>query len=120
MIPLLAVLAQIPTVPATPATAIDFTWLFIKMLFVLGIVSVLAVLLLKYAVPHLGFMRRLTRGTFFTVYARQALEPRKSLYLIGIGKRYLVIGTADHGINVLAELTETQARELGAIGGESR
>ena len=37
-------LAQVDTVPPTGDAAVDFTWLFIKMLLVLGIVSVGAVL----------------------------------------------------------------------------
>jgi flagellar biogenesis protein FliO len=112
MTPLLAVLAQIPTVPATQGTAMDFTWLFIKMLLILGIVCVAAVLVLKYVVPQIGFVGRLRPKGFFTIHARQLIEPRKSLYLVGIGKRYLVIGTADHGISALAELTEGEFEQL--------
>ena len=48
--------------------------------------------------------------------ARQAIEPRKHLYLVKIGKRYLVIGTADHGINPIVELTEGEAMGLGIKG----
>lgn len=104
--------AEIPTIPATPGNAVDFTWLFFKMLLVLGIVCISAVLLLRYAVPHVGFLRKLNQGKFFSVRARQVLEPRKTLYIIQLGKKYLVIGAADHGINLITELSSTEFEEI--------
>jgi flagellar protein FliO/FliZ len=110
---LLLLLQQIPTEPATGEAAVDFTWLFIKMLLILGIVTVLAILVLKYAVPHIGMVKRFQRGKYFRVLGRYVLEPRRSLYLIEVSGRYLVIGVADHGINLITEVSEEQA-EKGA------
>lgn len=106
---MLALLLQIETVAPTPATAVDFTWLFVKMLLVLGIVSVGAVLVLKYAVPRMGLMKRFQQGRYFTVLGRYLLEPGKALYLVNIGKRYLVIGVANNGINLITEISEEEA-----------
>ncbi len=114
---MLAVLLQIETVPATGGNAVDFTWLFVKMLLVLGIVTVGAILILKYAVPHVGVMKRFQQGRYFRVLGRYLLEPRKALYVVSVGKRYLVLGVADHAINLLGELTEDEvlkAEERGA------
>lgn len=102
-------LAQIPTTQPTTEGAIDFTWLFVKMLLLLGIVTILAILVLKYAVPRLGVMKRFQHGRYFTVLGRYVLEPGRSLYLIHVGKRYLVIGVADHGINLVTEISEDEA-----------
>ena len=112
---ILVLLQQVPTAPATGETAVDFTWLFIKMLLVLGIVTVLAILILKYAVPHIGMVKRFQRGKYFRVRGRYVLEPRRSLYLIEVGGRYLVIGVADHGINLITEISAEEA-EKGARG----
>jgi len=107
---MIALMGAIPTEPATAASAVDFTWLFVKMLFVLAIVSILALLILKYAVPRFGFLKPFhQRGRYFTVLGRYSLEPKKSLYLVNIGKRYLVIGTADHGISLITEITKEEA-----------
>jgi flagellar biosynthetic protein FliO len=106
-------LAAVPTAPATPESAVDFTWLFIKMLFILGAVTVLAVLLLKYGVPRTAFYRRFQQGSIFKVKARQAIEPRKSLCLVELGKRYIVIGVTDHAINAIAELSADEVKDLG-------
>lgn len=102
--------STLPTEAATPSATLDFTWLFVKMILVLGIVCVLAILFLKYVMPRTGLMRAAQKGRYFTVLGRYQLEHRKALYLVEIGGRYLVIGTADHAIQTLAELTEVEAR----------
>lgn len=108
--------AEVETVPATSSSAIDFTWLFVKMLLVLAIVCIGAVVILKYVAPRTRFMKRLTRGGFAKVLQRQALEHGKQLYLVEIGKRYFVIGTSDHGINPVAELGLDDVRKLEIKG----
>ena len=105
---LLLLAIDIATEPATPAATMDFTWLFIKMLLVLGIVVILAILFLKYIMPRTGLMNALQKGRYFTVMGRYQLEPRKALFLVEVGGRYLVIGSADHGISLLAELTKDE------------
>ena len=102
---------QVETATVTGESAVDFTWLFIKMLLILGIVCVGAVLILKYAVPHVGLVKRFQRGKYFHVLGRHMLEPKKSLYLVRIAKRYLVIGVADHGINLITEISKEEAEE---------
>ena len=110
---LITLLSTIPTQPALPSNTVDFTWLFIKMLLVLGIVCILAILFLKYVMPRTGLMGALQKGRYFTVLGRYQLEHRKALYMVEVGGRYFVIGCADHAINLLAELTEKEVN--GAI-----
>jgi flagellar biosynthetic protein FliO len=117
MIATLAILAaEIELAPATPVSAIDFTWLFVKMLLFLGVICIAALIILKFLVPRMGFMKRLTRDGFAKVIARQVIEPRKHLYLVKIGEKYLVIGTADHGINLITELARGEVAGLGIKG----
>ncbi len=101
----------IPTIPATPEGAVDFTWLFIKMILALVIIITLAMLGLKYGLPRLGVLRGLPQGRLFTILGRQGIEPRKSLALAKIASRYFVIGIADHAITPIAELTASEAEE---------
>lgn len=103
---MLLALLQVQTAAPTDIAAVDFTWLFIKMLLVLGIVSVAAILVLKYAVPRIGIMKRFQHGRCFRVLGRYGLEAGKSLYLVEVAGRYLVIGSADHGISLIAELSK--------------
>lgn len=101
---MMAFLLQIPTVPATGAAAVDYGWLFIKMLIALGIVTVLAILALKYGVPRWTGGRRFIGGRLFRIVARQTLVQNKSLFLVHVGKRYLLLGVADSAINLITEL----------------
>lgn len=101
--------SAIATETATPESAVDFTWLFVKMLLVLVIVCVCAIIFLKYVLPRLGITRGGHRGRYFKVHGRYQLEPRKSLYVVEVGGRYLVIGSADHGINLITELSPEEA-----------
>lgn len=111
---ILLLLGQVPTEPATAASAVDFSWLFIKMLLVLAIVSIIAVLLLKYAVPRIGPLKAFQKSKYFSVLGRFVLEPKRSLYLVNVGKRYLVIGVSDSAINLITEISKEEA-EGGAV-----
>ena len=106
---MLLILSQIQTTPVTAASTIDFTWLFIKMLLALGIVSGVAVLVLKYVVPRASFVKSMEQGGFFKIISRYAIGTNKILCLVQAGKRYLVLGVSDHAINVLLELPENEA-----------
>jgi flagellar biogenesis protein FliO len=88
---LMLLTASISTEAATPENAVDFTWLFVNIL------------------PRLGIARGNHRGRYFKVHGRYQLEPRKSLYVVEVGGRYLVIGSADHGINLITELSPEEA-----------
>jgi flagellar protein FliO/FliZ len=112
---LLALIAtEIETVPATPSTAVDFTWLFIKMLFVLAAVTIVAILVLKYGVPRTAFYKRFSRGSLVNILSKQHIAPRKALYLVEIGGRYMLLGVTDHAITPVLELS---AQEAGRMAG---
>lgn len=96
--------AVFPTEEATTSGAVDFTWMFVKMLGLLGFVSVLAVMILKFAVPHVGLIKKFQRDGNIKILERSHLDPKKSIYLISAFKRYFVIGASDHAINLIAEI----------------
>ena len=114
---MLSLLCNIPTEPATTGAGLDFTWLFIKMLLLLIVICALAVVLLKYAAPRLGLLKPIQKGKYFKVLGRHQLEAKKALYLVNIGQRYLVLGVADHGINMLTEISKQEAE--GKSGGHN-
>lgn len=101
---MLGVLLQIATSPASTEGAVDFTWLFVKMISALIVVCVLAIILLKYAVPRVGFFRKFSGGRYIEVLARQSLDQRKHLYVVKVGGRYSLIGASEHGVNLVMEL----------------
>lgn len=94
----------VDTVPATPAATDSFTWLLVKMVVVLGAVCVLAVIALKYVGPRLGAWRGVTGGKYIDIVARRALDPKKQLWIIRVGTRHFLLGSAEGAVNCLAEL----------------
>jgi flagellar biosynthetic protein FliO len=112
MMTLIGILAEVPTVPATPSSSVDFTWLFVKMLLILGIVCLFAILLLRFAVPRFSLFKRMQQGSLFRVVARQGLDTGRSLCVVEMGKTYLVLGVADHGISLIKELSAAEFEEL--------
>lgn len=101
---MLGILLQISTSPATEGSAVDFTWLFIKMMGALVVVCILAVVLLKYAIPRVGLFKRFAGGKYIEVMARHSLDQKKHLYLVKVGPRYALLGSSEHGVNLVMEL----------------
>jgi flagellar biosynthetic protein FliO len=83
------------------------------------ILDLLVTLLVFLAVILLGWlaarwlMRRMygpgaSSGGRVRVVERVALEPRRTLYLLEAGEKYLLVGATDHDIRVLAEFARDQ------------
>jgi flagellar biosynthetic protein FliO len=76
------------------------------MIIVLGLVSVLAVIILKYVVPRLGFAGKLQAGKYIHLISRFSLDPKKSLWIVRVGTRHFLLGSGESAVNTLAELDE--------------
>lgn len=109
---LAAAVTEIEMVPATSETAMDFTWLFLKMLFILGAVTILAVLILKYGIPRTSFYKRMSKGRLFRVITMQHVAPRKSLYLVEICNKFMLLGVTDHAITPVLELSKEEVAKI--------
>lgn len=82
---------------------IDFTWMFIKVIIVLAFVCLIAFAVIKYVLPRASFVKR-GQGSEIELVERFALEPRKSLYILKVGSRFLLLGTSENTISPLMEL----------------
>lgn len=91
--------------PAAPST--DYGGMLLKM-----IVSVALVCLLAYAILRWG-LSRLVGGDQTTgqmeVLGRLAIAPNRSILVVRVGPRYLVVGSGETGISILSELSEQEA-----------
>lgn len=54
----------------------------------------------------LGAWRGAARGGLLEVVARLPLEPRRSLYVVRVAERTLLLGTSEMGLSMLSELGE--------------
>ena len=95
----------------TVSTSPDFLWLFLQMVMGLVVVLGLALLLIRYLLPR-GRWGRGKKAKWATVVGRILLEPRKGVYLLKVAGRYLVVGSTEQSMALLAELSKTEGEEI--------
>ncbi len=88
--------------PATEvATGSGYGELLIGSLVVLGLVCLAAWVVVRFGLRRLWTPRP---GGVLDVLARVPLEPRRSLYVVEVGGKTLLVGTSEMGLTVLSEL----------------
>ncbi len=92
--------------------SMDYTWMFIRMLFALGAVTLLAVIILRYVIPKYLMPKKLQEGQFFKILARFHLGQRKYLYLVEAGKKTYILGVSDHNINLISEVENDEKQKI--------
>jgi len=78
-------------------------------LFVLGLICLAAWLIVRVAGRRFA-----PRGGVLDVVARVPLEPRRSLYVVEVAGKTLLVGTSEMGLNVLSELDGDAMKEAMA------
>src|SRR5579872_5880667 len=83
--------------------------MLVTSLVVLGVVCVAAVVLVRFAARFMTTGR--ARGArVLDVVARMPLEPRRSLYVVEVAGKTLLVGTSEMGLSVLSELDGAAVR----------
>ena len=94
--------------PANGAAA-SYGDLLVTSLVVLGVVCVAAFALVRLVGRFLATGR--VRGAhLLDVIARVPLEPRRSLYVVEVAGKTLLVGTSEMGLSVLSELDGSEVR----------
>ena len=92
--------------------SVDFTWLFLKTILAMVVVLALAVVGLRFILPRLSLNRMPKGGSSLTVLERMPLDAKKSLLILGVEERRLLIGVTDHQLSFLAELESNETQDL--------
>lgn len=93
--------------PSKLEETLSFGTLFLKMIIALVIVCLLAYIIMKWALPKVVNIRGGHKSIIKVIdYFR--LEPKKTLYIIEVKGKYLLLGVTDHYIS---PLTTTQLDE---------
>lgn len=93
---------MIASAPTTEvATGSGYGELLVGSLVVLGLVCVVAWVVVRFGLRRMWAPRP---GGVLDVLARVPLEPRRSLYVVEVGGKTLLVGTSEMGLNVLSEL----------------
>lgn len=90
--------------PALGPDSVDFTWLFLKTLLAMAVVLGLAIVVLRFVLPHLGLHRPQKSQGNFRVLESFPLDAKKSLYVVEVEGRRFLIGSSEHAINLVSEL----------------
>lgn len=104
-------IAAIPVAPATSSNAIDFTFLFLKMIAALVVAVVAAILVLKYAVPKFSFAKKFSGQGQIKILSRVSLGPKQQLYLVKVAEKCILLGATDHEINKIAEIEKYEGEK---------
>jgi flagellar biosynthetic protein FliO len=99
-----------------PADEIGFinsqAFSYLKLVFVLGAILILAYLSVRFWLPRLSGLRSSSAGPI-QIAGRLPIEPRKTLYIIRTGQECFLIGTSDNDIHYLTSLNSVQAETPG-------
>jgi flagellar biogenesis protein FliO len=96
-------------------TTFVFTWLqpsypgaegwlaYAKVMFVLCAILLSAYLIVRFWLPKIGSLGKFSAGPI-RVLARFPLEPRKTLYLVSVGKNVLLLAGSEAGVQLMTTL----------------
>ena len=83
--------------------------MLLETMLALGLVCGLAYLVFRFALPRLSTVR--SGNSMVRVVDRVGLDPRKSLYVVEVAGRWLLIGASEAGVHIVSELDAETARE---------
>jgi flagellar biosynthetic protein FliO len=111
--PLALVLWQGEVSPEQFQSGGSLLWMFVQTILALGFVCLLAYVVLRVVLPRLNVG---TAGrSMVNVIDRTALDQRRSLYVIEVTGRWLLIASSEGGVQLISELdAETAEREAAA------
>lgn len=85
----------------------DYLWAILQLVLILGLIAALAYGVIRLLATHRG------RPTGpLDIIARVPLEPRRTLYLLKLGKRGVLIGSSDAGLQTLADLSPEELQDV--------
>jgi flagellar biosynthetic protein FliO len=88
-------------------------WMFVQTILALGFVCLLAYVLLRVLLPRLSLS---TAGrSMVTVVDRTPLDQRRSLYVIEVTGRWLLIAVSEGGVQLISELDADKATQASAV-----
>lgn len=100
-------------IPVLATTMLDSILSLVWLLVCVLAIAVLAYLCTKYVAGRGGGLPGMGGGNArFKVLARLSLGRDQALALVQAGERYLLVGSAPSGVNLVAELTQEEAQSI--------
>lgn len=89
----------------------DLTSMFVVVSLIMVAICVGAFVLIKWVFPRFVQAPLYRKKGPIRILARYALEPRVAVYVLKIGKKNLVVGAAERGLSLLAQLEDSELSE---------
>ena len=86
-------------------TGLSFGWLLVKTVLAMAFILALAFVVIRYLFPLFRFSGQ-ARSSKIKVIDRAGLEPRRSLFIVRVGKKTALLGTSEQGISKVMDLSE--------------
>jgi len=99
------------TVSEFGSNSVDFTILFVKMIFAMLVVIALAVVLIRYVIPKLSLHRPGQSRTDLKVVDRIPLDPKKALYVVEVEGRRILLAVSENHVGFVTELNKADETE---------
>jgi flagellar protein FliO/FliZ len=84
-------------------------WMFVQTILALGFVCVLAYVVLRVVLPRIQVAT--ASKSMVHVVDRSALDQRRSLYVIEVTGRWLLVGVSEAGVHLVTELDPEKAEQ---------
>ena len=91
--------------------SLSFLWMLIQTIFALALVCGLAYLIFRVLLPRLTIGSAAGANNMVRVVDRIGLEARKSLYVVEVAGRWLLVAVSESGVQLVSELDADAARE---------
>lgn len=101
---LLALTVAADTEPVVPE--IDFSALFLKMVALLVVIVILGFVLVRYLSPAHRWRSKGKKSANFELIESFRLEPKKTIYIVRLGKRFFALGSGESQLELLTEFKE--------------
>ena len=87
---------------------LDFVWMMIQTFIALGFVCGLAYFLFRIVLPKLNV--NFTGSSMVRIVDRVSLDAKKSLYVVEVADKWLLIAVSDTGVQLVSELDAASAQ----------
>ena len=88
--------------------SLSFLWMLLQTIFALALVCGLAYVIFRVILPRLG--TSYGSNNMVRVVDRIGLEARKSLYVVEVAGKWMLVASSESGVQLIAELDAESAR----------
>jgi flagellar protein FliO/FliZ len=103
---------------APSESGVNFFMMLLQTFLALGFVCGLAYVIFRWLLPRLHSVR--PAGGMVRVVERAGLDARKSLYVVEVAGRWLLISSSEAGVQLVSELDAEKAEEAAREASEQR